>query len=413
MDTRKNDRSVPYKKIYARPEFVLLLLVIPGRILTSALIGLTGVESTVLTIPYRALVLGLSLYIILLKPIRLFRINKNPWAFLLLLFLLVGTLKAFTLTVYGTSSLMLLNEWLFIVVIPSVALASKYIYTYLRLYVTFVAYVLLVALLALTIMWGFELVPSGRGGSGVLSVYSLNNNLLGRYAVIGAGWFLLIATQNLDRRKTKSVLFHVICFFGCSFITIATGSMSAIFALCAISVILFLASVYHTKERLSIVIYAIVVAAVIVVVNDKLFLEVSAFRNVYDVIDLKVSVRMNMISQAVQGFVDNPLVGAGYYITHPTLERPTYTHNLLVGSYFTLGLIGGTLFVVMWLACIFKGLKFIMSAHKMAFLSVPVVTLGVVHLASGGILNANTLFYFVVPFISFIRGTTTVRPRRS
>ncbi|MCS3705883.1 O-antigen ligase [Salinibacter ruber] len=362
---------------------------------------LLGTNTSVTTIPYRALVTGMGVLVVLLGGIRIVRLNKKPVSFAALLLFLVMSLKIITLYMAGIVGNKPILIWFFATLIPSISFSSNYMHKNIQKCVKVFLYLLFPAVLGVLAIWVFDIGRPGRGGQYAMSTWGLNSNLLGDYTLYGFALSIYIWLSPTYRGVMNSnyLTFVMVLFFAVT--TFMTLSSGAVLSLLIILVIIpFATKTYFAKYVVTI---SLIVTIVISTIYFYYFTVSSTLQTALTVLDIsgKIDLRLSMLDSAWSQFLSNPLTGGTGLVRHPMLGTETYPHNVVIESFAKLGLFGGVVFSSVFAIASYRALSYTNSLKSIAPVALLFLVSFTSKLFSGGIYLTPMLYYFLVFVITY------------
>ena len=400
---------------------ILLCLIVIGYPLVTTIFLSNGSEhdvtvSRLVTVPYRAFVLGLSLTLIAMNWKRRIRLNLPLKLYFLFWFFLsiriVYDLLIRTDIIIDPSVIQ--NQFLYsylVCLLPAIAIfrGGKAIDYDLALKLIIGGMFLMIPFLAINSPDLFSTVNAERAWGNI----ALNPISLGVTGVAMAvlGLFVMARTGWGWRRWLGLVL-----MVAGVFIILRSGSRGPLVA--------FVASIlFYVIARLDNPIWGVLMSIamlVSVLMSDYIFeligriSPVMASRmtlsgNVSQFEEFTNS-RSALFSQAINRFVNHPLIGDTYALVSPD-GSIIYSHNMVLDAFMALGLFGGCLFVIILLFAIRNAFLLIRYQHRFWWIGLLCICYLVKHLFSGCFYQAdvfNALLIIMLNFRLFANDKTPV-----
>jgi len=362
------------KKSYLiRPTFLNLstinfvLCFVGFQLVTSALLPSMSENESItysVTIPYRALTLGIFFLIIILN-IRKFP-KSIPSALLIFLFFWVAwIIRMFydificpVINISGTSQLWLYAFGICLPAIFSIILS----YNYIDLEKAFWWILYLCALILVLILYSNQTLQlssneiKGRINANV-AISSISFGHLGAMSIL-LGLFSLIKQKLSLIKKMVSI---ILIFLGV-FCMLRAGSRSPILAL----FVVLLFWLFSRKNFLWGILLLIVVFVLIIIFMDPIL---NFMGNISPIIESRLreaiylgnsSGRDTYYSKAFEAFLDSPLIGKQFAIFFPD-GNFDYSHNIILDALMGLGIVGGIMVVYILSAALIKSYHLIKS----------------------------------------------------
>lgn len=389
------------KSNYFNSAFILILLV--GYILMSFLPDIIGTSSRIVTIPFRGLVLFLSLYILARGII--WKGHKTFPAWHWLFFIAFWTIYLFRIiydlyyvgikaTVFPSHSDYLLNA-LGVCLIPAAAIryADDIDYSWVLNWF----YMLLFIALAFSLLLNLsddplneEVTRQGQyNGSSAMNTISY-----GHYGVT----FALLSMFQLSKSEIlyKKLLYTAGFFFGL-FIMYLAGSRSPLVAL-VVCVVFF--QINYTGFVKGILIISVLVLPLIVF-GEQIAELLSGFggsfinRVLSTVNSGNSSGRDLLYTQAYEEFLSSPLFGNAFLL-QGGIGTGFYPHNIVLEVLMALGLFGISIFVLWISKCLYVSYKLIASSNDNAWAAVLFLQYLIYAMFSQAIFNNAGIWYYSI-----------------
>jgi O-antigen ligase len=349
---------------------ILFALTVAGYPLVSSLPFLLDLDSRVTSIPYRAVVLALSLIIIACQlktgiSSRSSSIFYLFWVFWLIYFvrLLFDTI-IIPITLYKSSGEYLLFA-IGVTFIPMVAFyfVTKITNLKLALHLTIIILTMAAILCLMQIRNEYLAGNNYYFLTKRFATETLNPVSLGH--VGGSLGILSLFTLLREKSIVYKLLYCGLFIFGV-FILVITASKGPILAFLFVVAVMF---IINFKKRITlsdIILGVFIIAAVCFVtffVQDKLgFGVISRFLPENE--DRSVSSRLVMMGDAWSQFLDNPVLGSAML----ELNSGSYPHNIIIESFMATGLYGGVVFAALMVTTFFVAFKILLINYKIGWI---------------------------------------------
>lgn len=354
--------------------FILLLLV--GYILISFLPGVMGTNSRMVTIPYRGLVLCLSLYILIQGIIwkRHKTFPSREWGFFIAFWVIYLFRVVYDLyyvgikaTVFPNTSDYILNA-VGICLLPCVAI--RYADSVDFKWVLKWFFRLLLVALSLSLFLNLvspisdEVEYAGRykGSS------AMNSITYGHYGVSFALVSMFLFTKSEFFYKKA---FYTLCFFFGLFIMYLAGSRSPLVALLVCS---FFFQINNTGLFKGLVV-VVLLAMPLYIFSDQIIEFLSGFggsfigRVLATINGGHTSGRDVLYVQALRDFADSPILGNAFLLQQGS-GIGFYPHNIIIEAFMATGVVGGIVFIIWVARCLIVSYKLVASSHQHAWTGV-------------------------------------------
>lgn len=351
--------KLEFKNINYTSIFYILLLA--GYILISGLPYVFSVESRVITVPFRAFVLGVSMLLIGYNFYfdRNFKFDKSDYFFIL--FWIVYIVNVYlSFKNYDFSEKVKLKETEFylriigVCFLPSLAVLTLNPKKVNYKLVFNVVYVVIFIILLLNVLIGINYNHQGRS-SGFLSTYSINFGHIGVTLVI-------MSFYNIMFNVTKAKYINFLMVFGFligTYILYASGTRGPLIAyIVAISYILYLKKEYRYLFALYAILAAAVIALVFLNSQNETIGENGFFARVTKmIVSGDSSGRGKIYLDSINVIIENPLFGGRFL-----LFDGTYSHNIFLEILMAMGAFGMIIYFMFFKDCI----KDIVNLKKIA-----------------------------------------------
>ena len=376
-----------------------LILTVAGYPLTAIVAELlVGAEDgRIFTVPYRALVVLVSLVLVLFVPVGPGRMRHTAfwecwWSFWFLYILRVVT---DTVIVPIELRLPISDYFLYGIgatFIPAIgmAAAAKHLDEERAPQALLVAAALgsllaLIYILSTREIADIDAAAARRFGSAMLNPISLGH--IGASTIILAGWWLMFGIGS--RAFLERISLFVVMGIGLAALVLSS-SRGPVLALAASATMLFVA------QRLifvPLVAAAAVVAllAVFQAVSDTPFLVVE--RLTTETFD--DSARTSLLAQGWHAFLTDPVTGAGI----DTLE--SYPHNLIVEAFVANGVVSGMLFIVLYVTSLWISYKMAEASPSRSWMPALYVQYATAVMFSGNIYGSNIFWGLMAAVVAW------------
>lgn len=159
--------------------------------------------------------------------------------------------------------------------------------------------------------------------------------------------------ENSDNKISKFIIFPICCLIG--FLSIVfSGSRGPFVALCVVLLFKYLSCMKSLRTIMWFLFFASLIALfyidIFLGINEILLkFNITSFSRIAESVMFKMSAsgRDSLFSVAFNDFLDNPIFGKAYL-----LEDGGYVHNIILEQFRALGVVGGTLFLIIILVAL-------------------------------------------------------------
>lgn len=368
-----------------------------------------NVISRAVTLPYRLIILAMSVYLILFynwSKIKL-SISMKMYIVFWMLLLIRMFYDIFVRTDLGISHSDAVDTWTYafaICLIPSIAIIRSFgsIDFHLAFRLLFIGYLLLIPLYAINnpALFSMTITSSMRMSGNV----ALNTIAFGHTGVTIA----LLSLYAWQHSKSKwSIVFLISLLLGIM-IALRSGSRGPFVALIVCFVLYYLSP---KKNALVSFVGFLFIATFIYLLKDSVFSFLSEIAPVLsermtssDSVQDLSNGRTNLYAIALNGFFENPIFGSFFAIV---MDGGTlyYSHNAVLDAFMGLGIIGGILFVAIYVSAFKKCIFLIKSRNTIYWLSLLVMQQLIASLFSGNFYKSDVLNVCLVSI--FMLGSLT------
>ena len=351
------------------------------------------------TVPFRATVLAVSLIIIIVHWRDRWRIDTPTFLYFLFWFLLsfrmVYDLKIRT-DIYIDPSVVE-NQFLYaylVCLIPAIAVfrSARYIDLEWAFRGILGGYLLLVPILAINspILFSTE----DTGGRRLFGNIAMNPISLGRAGTI----MILLAIFWINR--TKHVWYKIaasLLILAGIFVLLRSGSRSPLFAL-VVCISLYLIS--RSKSPVFSAFLAFTIIVVFFLTKDLLF---NVVENISPVMASRLSLsgnvsefdeisngRFTLFGAATEKFLSHPVLGDTYTIVFPD-GRVSYSHNIVLDAFMGLGFFGGLMLIFILIYALWKSCQMIYQRSPHCWIGLIYICYVTIHMFSGCFYQADVL----------------------
>jgi hypothetical protein len=377
------------------------------------------------TIPYRVIILLLSLIIIFVNVFNItvrskkeYQLNseehhvnnqgKNPkfyWIpkYILICFVLVYSFKLLEYTVYDASVLVKNPEeyqlyWFGVCLIPALSfLTVKYCQSQKYLFSAYIFIYFSSLISVFSLNKSNSLIDVGR-----FSREGFNPISLGSDGISLVILSIFIFTMNKNTLNNKRVLYFI-CFFGIflgSFIAFLSGSKGPILSLfiCLIINLMFAKynheSFFNKKIITGYIILIPLIVLLIVIITNIDQTQLALLNRIYssfEARDASTLERVNLIDEAIPLIMSKPIFGN-------SIEVPgeKYVHNLIIDSFLSTGISGGLFFTFIYVYGIVKSIRILKNHYsEWGWLGMIYIQYSVAILMSGSLYASNGFWYLI------------------
>lgn len=346
----------------------LVLAIIGYQFATSLLIPVYGGDiegaTRMVTVPYRLLTIALATAVIIQNIAQhgaSFRMNRTTW--LLTVFWAMLLLRLFYDLEIRSDFFLLPGEsfrvWLYALLLclySGLSVAYSYREIDLRLAFRLTAFALTVSLVLSLVnnpllLAASEDIASRMDGNAALTTIAFGQ--LGITAII-IGAFLMRSEQNILLRYVLSVFLFIIGLL----ISLRSGSRGPL--LCLIAIIVF-TTITRTRKLSNGIMLSLVFAVLVFLFYNGILALIARIapvlveRLLYSTSNEE---RAILIREAWEGFLSHPVLGDRFAIIHSD-GKFIYSHNMLLDALMGTGLIGGAVFLVIYVSATIDSYKLV------------------------------------------------------
>lgn len=363
------------------------------------------------TVPFRATVLALSLIIIILNWRDRLRINTPILLYFLFWFMLsfrmLYDLQIRTDIYIDPSVVQNQFSYAYLVcLLPAIAVfrSTRYIDFDWAFRGILCGYILLVPILAINSPVLFS--TEDTGGRRLFGNIAMNPISLGRTGTI----MILLAIFWINR--TKQLWYRIaasILILAGIFVLLRSGSRSPLFAL-VVCMTLYLIS--RSKSPISAALVTCTIIVVFFLTKDLLFnvidkispvmaSRLSLSGNVSEFNEISTG-RFTLYGIAIEKFLTHPVLGDTYAIVFPG-GWLSYSHNIVLDAFMGLGLFGGIILIMILVYALWESCQMIYQRHPYYWIGLLYISYVTIHMFSGCFYQADVLNSLLVLIISMRR----------
>ena len=394
-------------------------------------------ETRTVTIPYRIIVLLLSIIISFFHVYKLTVLSKKQYPvnikesnvknkkfswipkYILICFVLVYSFKLLEYTVYNTILTKPPEEyqmyWFAICLIPAFSFLTVEYCQFQRYLLSSYFFVSLSCILSAFGVDASIAFIAGRLDREGLSPISVSND---GTSLVLLSFFILTTNRNTFKNKHW---IYFLCFFAIflgSFMALLGGSKGPIVSLSICLILNLIFAKYSHESFLDkkiIIVYILIVTTIIACITitiDSPETQITLLKRFYTLFegDRSTSGRIDLIDEAISLIMGNPLFGHSIEVPG---ER--YVHNLIIDSFLSTGIFGGLYFTVLYVYGIVKSIIILKNHYlQWGWLGMIYIQYSVSVMFSGSLYSQNIFWYLIFCLVALnIDGNKEIRFYRS
>ncbi len=381
-----------------------IIILIVGFLFIATIPKLIGVLAESLSIEYRILILGFSLFFIL-NAIFSKRINKIQFSPLFLFFIfwtfysirVIHDLYLYPIELHSETSTSQYAQFAFgVVLIPSVALL--FIIQAYKINIQWILkwfYRILLVTLSVALYYRANSELSGRTAGDV----NIGILAFGQYGATLS--ILSVYCIARDKLNLKSNLFYVFGFIiGFSSI-IVSASKSPFLALIAVLLLFSILRYGNFKSAFIIAFGGLLISfyfiEILSVFND--YFNSNFIYRLFYAMEEGDSSRESLVNFAFNEFIENPLFGNAMFIQSGDFTG-SYPHNFIVEAFMATGVLGGAIFLGWIVRCLKLAIRVLKTHSEISWIALLFFQYLIFAMFSGSIYSGNMFWSFSVMLIA-------------
>jgi O-antigen ligase len=218
------------------------------------------------------------------------------------------------------------------------------------------------------------------------------------YGQLGASLVLMSFYKIYYSNKKKYLVVpNILLLFVGIFVVLKSGSKSPIFSM------IFALSVFLCSQggsRLKNVLIMIIMCVCGYMLSDLIvgyieYLSPVMFNRMNDLVSGDLDLRDVLFQDAWKQFIDSPVLGNDFVLTSG-FGVGWYPHNIILESFMSMGILGGSIIIALIVLSIKKSIKVIGYKDKNMIFALLYLQYLMLHMVSGSIYNGGILFVFMV-----------------
>jgi O-Antigen ligase len=374
-----------------------LIIILTGYPIISFLPDFYGVDTRIITVPFRVFALVLSILAFFMGVNNKREFKKTVLPRLLILFYIIYLLKIFYNLAFGPEIKYALSKeeyifWSFgvcFIPILSVEFINKIDFINVARKMIYILF----AVMVISIFNNKEALKSTIETR--LDANSALNSIT--YGHLGVT-LCLLSVYFLGLSKNK--LFYILSFVLGTYVMLISGSRSPIVAL--VLCLVFMALVRRNKWVIGI----LITLGIVIVTSFTIFIgfikkinPIIVERITALVTDKEQSQRNKLFNDAIDDFLQSPVIGKHFLLSHGVGEG-FYPHNLLVEAFMALGLIGGCFFLYLVFAALRVCIGFLKKNFSFSWVSLLFIQAFILGLASGAFWGSQAFWILMMLLFS-------------